>query len=197
VLVCGQVHPRFFTLITRALEQLQLNILDARIYTTRSGIALDSFQILEGDGTPCTEAHRQQEICERIEAALNKPDIEFDNSNMLPRRLKSFERATTIKFQPLHEKSQTQIEIFSIDRPGLLADIASTLFNHGIRIKMARISTVGEQAQDTIHVTNKDDQPLSTDDQTILEAALMKAIDAAWANRHLDFSKTNSSLAST
>ncbi len=192
VLVCGQVHPRFFTLITRALEQLQLNILDARIYTTKSGVALDSFQILENDGTPCTAEHRQKEICERLETSLSNPDEEFDNSTMLPRRLKSFERATTIKFQPLLEKSQTQIEIFSIDRPGLLADIASTFYNHGIRIKMARISTVGEQAQDTIHVTNKDNQPLSDADQKILEVALMKAIDAAWANPHLDFSKSNS-----
>lgn len=192
VLVCGKVHPRFFTLITRVLEQLQLNILDARIYTTKSRIALDSFQVLESDGTPCTAEHRQHEIRERLEAALGNPDKGFDESNMLPRRLKSFERATTIKFQPIPEKSQTQIEIFSIDRPGLLADIASTLYRHGIRIKMARISTVGEQAQDTIHVTNTDDQPLSENDQNVLEAALMKAIDAAWANPHLEFSKTDS-----
>ena len=192
VLVCGEVHPRFFTLITHTLEQLQLNIFDARIYTTNSGIALDSFQVLESDGTPCTEEFRQKEICDRLEAALSDPDAEFDDSNMLPRRLKSFERATTIKFQPIDEKSQTQVEIYSIDRPGLLADIARTFYDHGIRIKMARISTVGEQAQDTIHVTNADNEPLSEAEQNTLENSLMKAIDTAWANPHLDFSKSQS-----
>ncbi len=187
VLICDQVHPRFFSLITRGMEQLQLNILDARIYTSKSGLALDSFQVLESSGSPCTGEHRLEEIKTRLESILDDPEAELSSTTTLPRRLKSFDLPTNIKFIQLEDKPFSQIEITSMDRPGLLADIANTLYEHGVRIKMARISTVGEQAQDTIHLTNSENKPLSDQQAEGLIAALKQAIDLPWQDQRKGF----------
>lgn len=187
VLICDQVHPRFFSLITRGMEQLQLNILDARIYTTKSGMALDSFQVLESNGSPCVGEHRLEEIRARLESLLDDPEAELSSTTTLPRRLKSFDLPTTIKVIQLEDKPFSQIEISSMDRPGLLADIANTLYQHGARIKMARISTVGEQAQDTIHITSADNNQLSDEQSEQLITALTQAIDLPWQDQRKGF----------
>ena len=52
-----------FARATAVLDQLGLNILDARITPVGNGFSLDSYHVLEEDGTPITDvraAHRDR-----------------------------------------------------------------------------------------------------------------------------------------
>jgi len=178
ILIYAPVHTKFFSLATHGLEQLGLNILDARIYTTRSGMATDSFLVLENDGSACTESFRIDEIRERLESLINNPDAEIKTLDyQLPRRQRNFETPTRIKFKHNEEKQITELTINAADRRGLLADIAMGLYETKSRIIMAKISTIGEVAQDVLHITNADHQALNKTERKILKKTMLELID--------------------
>ena len=174
ILIYAPVHPKFFYLATHGLEQLGLNILDARIYTTRSSMAIDSFLVLENDGEACTEEFRLNEIAERLTDLIHNPESELTPPEYkLSRQHRSFETPTKIKFEKNEDKHLTELTIKATDRRGLLADIARALYQTGSRIKMAKISTVGEEAYDVLHITSSAHEPLDTKEEKALKEMLL------------------------
>lgn len=74
-------------------------------------------------------------------------------------------------------KNTTLIEIVALDHPGLLADFAEVFFTHKIQIHSAKITTFGEKAEDVFIVSNDDNGPLSTQQQSLLSATLCAGQD--------------------
>ena len=178
ILIYAPVNPKFFSLATHGLEQLGLNILDARIYTTHSGMAIDSFLVLENDNTACKADFRLNEITERLEKLIRNPESEIKTTQyQLSRKHRSFETPTRISFKKIEGKPITELTINAADRRGLLADIARALYQTGSRIKMAKISTVGEEAHDVLHITNQTQTALNADEEKNLKQALLKFIE--------------------
>jgi len=62
---------------------------------------------------------------------------------------------------PSASSRQTAIEIVAADRPGLLAQLAVTIAEQGIKIRGASISTFGEKVADVFFLTDSEDKPLS------------------------------------
>lgn len=179
ILIYAPVHPKFFYLATHGIEQLGLNILDARIYTTRSSIAIDSFLVLENDGKSCTENFRLNEIVEHLTCLIHNPESELKPSEYkLSRQHRSFETPTRITFEKIKDKNLTELTINAADRRGLLADIARALYQESSRIKMAKISTVGEEAHDILHITNSSHEILDIGEEEALKQTLLAFIDA-------------------
>ena len=178
ILIYAPVHPRFFTLATHGLEQLGLNIVNARIYTTRSGMAIDSFMVLDSDDKPCEGKFRLQEIRERLDHLIKHPEHKIKTqSYKLSRHQRSFETPTRILFQRIKDKPFTELTITTADRRGLLADIAQALYATGSRIKMAKIATIGAEAHDVLHITNRDHKPLTKTEEKALQQTLLALIE--------------------
>ncbi len=167
-----------FALTAQALDQLNLNIQDARIITTENGHTLDSYLVLEDDGSPVQQAWRKQEILTRLRAALQKERLDRPARRPLPRQLRSFTTTTEINFSLDEANARTAMELITGDRPGLLARVGYGLANCGIRLQNAKIATIGARAEDVFFITDEANQPLAEPEQfDCIRKTLMELLD--------------------
>jgi [protein-PII] uridylyltransferase len=157
-----------FAWTTALLDQLGLNILDARILTTDDHKTLNLYLVLEQDGSIVDDARRRQEIVATLEDGIRDPDrIQTRVNRRISRRHKHFDIKTRISFAPDPTNNRTLMRLQTDDRPGLLAEVGNAFSACGIRLHNAKIATVGAAAEDVFFVTNRDDQPI--DDAALQE----------------------------
>jgi len=158
-----------FAAATTALEQLNLNIQDAQIYSTVSGYTMDTFYVLNDDGEPIintSEAHEKVIVALVAELSLvdNYSDI---IQRRTPRQLKYFTAPTRTSISNDIKHDHTVLEVISPDRTGLLALIARIFIEYNIEVVSAKISTLGERVEDVFFITNH--QGLRLSDSTLCE----------------------------
>ncbi len=186
VTIYTEVNPILFSLITSVMEQLSLNVVDARIYTTRDRMAVDTFSVLDECGEACDDQYRLEQVKNRLMSALTDPDSSFAPAPVkMTRRQKSFDIPLTIEFTNPPNKPFTILEVSALDQRGLLANIAAALYATGTRTLMARISTIGERAEDILHITTRQRQPLAETEQAVLEKKLREILEPMSPDRAL------------
>ncbi|MGD8643827.1 MAG: [protein-PII] uridylyltransferase, partial [Chromatiales bacterium] len=162
IFVHADFHPRLFALITSVLDQLGLDIVDARIITTKAHKALQTFLVLGPEGQPVTDPQLLDEIAQTLEKRLRAPEqVPGTVKLRTPRRLKQFEVPTRIGFSQDHEHRWTIMELSTADRPGLLSNVSRALADCGVDVLNARIATVSEQADDVFFVTDLEQRPIT------------------------------------
>jgi len=177
IAIYTHVQPALFNLATTSIAQLGLSIVDARVYTSKNLMVLDTFHVQERDNSRCTDPARLEEIRDHIHKAIIAPPNDLTEMDRpIPSKAKSFEIPIEIKFSNLPNKPFTEMEIYAPDRPGLLADISQILFKSNIRIRFARIATVSEQAQDILQITTTEQTPLNHEQQEVVRQALMATL---------------------
>ena len=158
-----------FALITAGIERLGLDIIDARIITSKDGYALDTFILLENDGNIITDSDRIEEIKHRLHTLLTKPSYEKllanQPSKMISRQLKHFPITTEITFRTDTRNLITIMEVVTQDQPGLLARIAMALVECNAQILNAKIATFGERAEDIFYITDEHKNPIESVEQ--------------------------------
>jgi len=166
IFIYNAASDTVFATIVSTLEQLSLNIADAKINLTENNFAINSFKVLEEDGSSPNEQFRMAEIVEKLQSRLD-PDNEQNPvtppNRMLSRTQKNFSVDTKIRFDQLVGSDITVLTIVSSDRPGLLASIALAFAKCEIHIHHAKIATAGEKALDSFYITDKDLNPLLDD----------------------------------
>jgi [protein-PII] uridylyltransferase len=157
-----------FAWSTALLDQLGLNVMDARIQTTDLDKALNLYLVLETDGSTIADPGRQQEIIDALETGIRDPTtIQPRVSRRLPRQHRHFETETQIGFYPDPAKERTLMRLVTSDRPGLLADVGHVFTACEVRLHKAKIATVGAAVEDVFFITGQDDQPIT--DPALLE----------------------------
>ncbi len=177
IAIYTKLQPAFFNLATSGIAQLGLNIVDARVHTSKNTKVLYTFHVQENDGSRCTQPERLEHIkthLRQLLAAPNQNPTEMDRP--IPRKAKSFEIPTKTAFTTPPNKSYTELEIYAPDRPGLLADISQALFKANVRVRFARIATVSEQAQDILQITTPERTPLTPEDEQRVREALKETL---------------------
>lgn len=164
VFVYTRDRDHLFGLSTGVLAKLGLNILDARINTTDDGYALDSFVVMEGDGSPIDNLHRFEEIGEALGKVLADPNISVvDVNRRRSTRLRNFNTPTTVRFSQDEAKKRTVLELVTADQPGLLSLIGRVFHKRGILLDAAKVATIGERAEDVFYVTDRSHQPITSE----------------------------------
>ncbi|MDH5392112.1 MAG: [protein-PII] uridylyltransferase [Gammaproteobacteria bacterium] len=169
-----------FARTTSALDQLSLNIVDAFIMTTDEDVnTLDIFQALYEESDPSSIADRLKEIQEKLETLLLKNDIAAVKPSQITHRInKHFSVPTQVSFYQEPAKNRSIIEIISSDKPGLLARISRAFVDNKIQVHNAKISTMGEKADDLFHITDLNNQPITaTDQQDAITKSLISYLD--------------------
>ncbi len=153
----------FFAVTVAAMDQLNLNIHDARIITSSSQFTLDTYIVLDADGTPIgNDPERTEEIRQGLITALRNPDDYLTIiQKRVPRQLKHFAFPPQVTIHNDMQRPQTIIEVVAPDRPGLLARIGQLFLDFDLSVQNAKIATLGERVEDVFFVTNADNQPLS------------------------------------
>jgi [protein-PII] uridylyltransferase len=126
-----------------------LSILEAKIYTTRHGYALDTFAVHD----PSNPNTSYRDTIQLVEFELKKVleearPLEPPSPGRVSRRLKHFPLSPEVLIFPDDKGTQYILEIVAGDRPGLLAQIAYTLAKSRINVASAKINTLGERAED-------------------------------------------------
>lgn len=164
-----------FATIASILDGKNLSIFDAQVMTSKDGWALDSLVIVERDGSPVESPSRVQGTRRAIEKALLQNQKPETSRRPLPRQLKPFTVATDVTFLPSSRK-QTLMELVALDRPGLLAQVGQIFAGCNVSLKAAKITTIGERAEDFFILTTGDGDALTGDEQQQLRDALVGAL---------------------
>jgi [protein-PII] uridylyltransferase len=177
-LIFARPRRHGFARTTAALDQLGLNIVDARITPTGDGFSLDLYHLLEDDGAPITDADRQAEIERALWRSLQGPaDAPLFVSRRAPRQARMFNTPTQISLSVDERNRRSVLELTAGDRPGLLCDIGSVLMEARVELHAAKIMTVGERAEDVFYLTDLDNRPLSPAAAEALRAHLVQGLD--------------------
>jgi len=169
---------RSFARTTAVLDQLGLNIVDARITPTTDGFSLDVYHVLEDTGAEITDPLRIRDIEQHLAHALARPDdAAVTVTRRAPRQVRMFTTPTQIAFvdDPLNQR--TIIELIAGDRPGLLSQVAKVFVSEGVDIHTSKIMTVGERAEDVFYVSDQNESPLSAPARERLAAQLTETLD--------------------
>lgn len=157
MLVYTPDHPGLFAKIAGALSLAGVSIVDAKILTLTSGMALDTFYIQDYDGDPITQDSRLARIKSRIIAALEgrvkfKQELSKTSTMRVPTRAQAMEVPPRVFIDNSASKVCSVIEINGHDRPGFLFEVTKTLTDLGLQIASAHISTYGERVVDVFYV---------------------------------------------
>jgi [protein-PII] uridylyltransferase len=149
-------HPGLFMKIAGAIALSGASIVDARIFTTADGMALDSFGLQNADDrTAVAEPARLERIRRNIEQVLEGKiwlDQALAGRQSLPARTEVFKVEPRVLIDNNASRTHTVIEVNGRDRPGLLYDVAKTLKDLGLVISSAHIGTYGERVVDVFYV---------------------------------------------
>ncbi len=173
-------HDNLFAVVASAMEQLDLNIVDARIYSSKSGYSLDTFYVLDADGKPIgDDEERSKQIVDFLRQHIEQPDRfpEFI-SKRTPRQMRLFSTPTRTTMATDIGKGSSMLEVITPDRPGLLARIGRIFFEYEIKLQAAKIATLGERVEDVFFITNKKQEAIK--DPELCEAiqrAICKELD--------------------
>ncbi|MBV8123143.1 MAG: [protein-PII] uridylyltransferase [Paucibacter sp.] len=152
VLVYSPDRPDLFARICGYFDSGGFNILDAKVHTTRSGFALDTFQVI----SPELDLHHRDLVSlveTRLAEALSATGpLPEPKKGRLSRRVKSFPYTPRINLRPDERAQAWVLSVSASDRAGLLYAIARVLARHHINLQLAKISTLGERVEDTFLV---------------------------------------------
>jgi len=179
-------HPGLFYRIAGAIHVAGGNIIDARIHTTRDGMAVDNFLVQDPFGRPFDGSEQLARLKTAIEDALANRGKLADRlvAKPLPRaRAEAFEIVPNVMIDNRASNRFTVVEVNARDRPALLNQLANALFQSKVTIHSAHVATYGERAVDTFYITD-----LTGD--CITAAARLKTLErrllAAAAGEELD-----------
>ncbi len=150
-------HPGLFYRAAGAIHVAGGNIIDARIHTTRDGMALDNFLVQDPYGRPFDQPEQLNRLKTAIEDSLaNRGKLaERLRAKPLSRpRADAFDIAPVVLIDNQASNRFTVIEVNARDGPALLNRLALALFQSKVTIHSAHVATYGERAVDTFYLTD-------------------------------------------
>ncbi len=197
-------HPGLFARVAGAMALCGANIVDAKIFTTTDGMALDTFWIQDVGHRAFDEPRKLARLKTTVERTLKgslRPREELSRRPGYPTRASVFRVAPRVLVDNNASDSHTLIEINGRDRPGLLSDITYALFRLNLTISSASITTYGERAVDVFYVRDlvghkiTQEPRLATIERRLLEALEGRAGKAAAeAGEHRDSPPTSAAV---
>jgi [protein-PII] uridylyltransferase len=186
VLVYTPDQPDLFARICGFFDQRGLNIIDARIHTSRPdtrnkadptpSYALDTFQVISPG---MDEQYRElmPMIENDLQAVLAHPGpLPAPSKGRVSRRVKSFPIAPRVAMRPDEKGQRWLLSISASDRVGLLYSIARVLAKYRINLQLAKVVTLGERVEDNFLLDGAALQDSRT--QIAIETEILHALTA-------------------
>jgi [protein-PII] uridylyltransferase len=172
-------HPGFFAQVTGAIAVAGGSIVDAKVFTTSDGFALDIFSVQDADGGPFGDAPRVERLKQTI--------LKIVRGEAVPRalfakrpaknRASAFDVPSRVKFDNEASHTSTVLEVRGRDRVGFLYDVSKALFESGLSISSAMIATYGERVVDVFYVRDGFGHKITHPDRLrTVEERLLRAV---------------------
>ncbi|MEJ2194278.1 MAG: [protein-PII] uridylyltransferase [Ignavibacteriaceae bacterium] len=173
--------PSLLSKICGVLTVNDVNIHDAKIFTRKDGIVIDTFNV--------TEFNSHQKIpdskYQKIETDLKKVVVGLLQLNKELASMKSkwwrienklFKRSGNVKIILEKHEKYSIIDVHSPDRLGFLFQVTSKMNELGLNIYFAKISTKGDDIVDSFYVLDRNKKKISPNDQEFVISELKEAI---------------------
>ena len=170
-------HENLFAAVAAVLDSQALSIHDAQILATRDGYVMDTFVVLQDDGEPLTDVRRIESLKQQLHDVLRQRQPAPSAHRRLPRQLRNFNVPTKVEFVSERNPRRTAFELTALDRPGLVARVAKVLQQLDLNILTAKITTVGEQAEDLFIVTTRRNEALNDEQKQQLKKQIVAALN--------------------
>jgi [protein-PII] uridylyltransferase len=168
-----------FARTTAVLDQMGLNVVDARLISSANGFSLETYVVLENSGTVIADAARIREIELGLWRALQKTeDTAMIVTRRAPRQVRMFSTPTQVNFTLDARNNRTILELIAADRPGLLSEVGKVFKAERVAINGAKIMTVGERAEDVFYITDSDGWLLPEEACRRVQDALVLTLDS-------------------
>jgi [protein-PII] uridylyltransferase len=175
--IVNQGHGRgVFSRLTGALSGIGLEILSADINSLAGEAILDRFVVRDPDFTGAPPPQRIEAVCGALVRSINSDEsprfrriwggTPTDAASLL------VPAPTRIRFDNTTSATHTILDIFTVDRRGLLYTIARTLFELGVSIGAAKIGTYLDQVVDVFYITSQSDGKKIEQEQRLEEIRL-------------------------
>ncbi|MGH8771082.1 MAG: [protein-PII] uridylyltransferase [Burkholderiales bacterium] len=156
VMIYTKDEKDLFARICGFFQRVHYSIVEAKIYTTRHGYALDTFQVMDPQG----ETLHYRDLIGYIEHDLAE---EISRGGPLPapvqgrlsRQLKHLPITPEVSLTSDDKGAYHILSVIAGDRPGLLFRIARVLSDYNINLRDAKIATLGERAEDTFLINGE------------------------------------------
>ncbi|MDP6429910.1 MAG: [protein-PII] uridylyltransferase [Rhodospirillales bacterium] len=175
-------HPGLFSKIAGAMALSGANIMDAKIVTFADGMALDSFSFLDATDKAYASPVRLERLWTRIEdviAGKIRLDAELAKAGgaRVAAREQAFRVAPRVLIDNQASNTDTVIEVNGRDRVGFLYDVTAALYELGLKISSAHVTTYGERVVDSFYVKDVFGLKVEHDDKLkVIQARLLDAL---------------------
>jgi [protein-PII] uridylyltransferase len=178
VLTYAPRRLRSFARTTAVLDQMGLNVVDARLITSANGFSLETYVVLEDNGAVIADASRIREIEQGLWRNLQQPeDAPATVTRRAPRQVRMFSTPTQVNFSIDSRNGRTILELIAADRPGLLSEVGKVFRTERVAINGAKIMTVGERAEDVFYITDAEGRLLQEEACQRLQESLVRGLD--------------------
>jgi [protein-PII] uridylyltransferase len=176
---------RSFARTTAVLDQMGLNVVDARLITSANGFSLETYVVLEDNGAVIADAARIREIEQGLWRNLRQPeDSPATVTRRAPRQVRMFSTPTQVNFSIDNRNGRTILELIAADRPGLLSEVGKVFRTERVAINGAKIMTVGERAEDVFYITDAEGGLLQEEACQRVQDSLVRALDRRDSQRN-------------
>jgi len=176
-------HPWLLSVIAGACAMAGANIVDAQIYTTTDGLALDTIAVSREFDFDEDEDRRAVRIADAIEKALvgelKLPEQMARRTTAAKQKSKAFALEPDVSINNQWSNVYTVIEVNGLDRSGLLYELTTTMSKLNLNIASAHVATFGERVVDVFYVTDLMGAKIASPTR---QAAIKRALLALFAD---------------
>jgi len=155
ITIAARDRTGLFADLASAIAAMGGDIVGARVYTSRSGQALDVFYVQDASGAPFgdREASPLHRLIRTLEnAARDGFTVSESRRASEMARTAAFAVTPSVLIDNDASPDATILEVSGRDRPGLLGELARALSENGLSIASAHIDNYGERAVDAFYV---------------------------------------------
>lgn len=174
VFIYTKDQPHLFNKVVTTIGAKKFSIHDAQILTAEDGYVFDSFIITELNGD-LVRFDRRRELEGALTQALQS-DKRATLSVTPNRQLQHFSVKTDVRFLHESKTEHTEMELVALDKPGLLAEVSQIFSELNLNLLNAKITTVGEKAEDFFILTNQEGKALSALEKENLRKVIEEGI---------------------